>query len=108
MRNVVTSKVTERSQTTLPPSVRTVLGLKKGERLGYVIEGSNVRLINASAAEEHEDPVLDGFLAFLARDMKENPSRVKPFPAALLRRARELTGDVEIDHGAPIEGATAL
>jgi antitoxin PrlF len=99
---MVTSKVTDRNQTTLPPAVRTVLGLRKGERLGYVIEGGDVRLVNASHAE-HEDPVLQGFLEFLARDMQQRPEALTPLPESLIRRARELTADVAVDHDAPLD-----
>lgn len=105
--SIVTSKVTERSQTTLPPAVRTVLGLQPGERIGYVIEGNEVRLVNASTLEHH-DPVLDKFLAFLGRDLAKHPDRVEVFPAALLDRARAVTSGIAIDHEAPIDGAVAL
>lgn len=104
---VVTSKVTARSQTTLPPAVRTVLGIHPGQRVGYVIENKDVRLINASAPEEG-DPVLDSFLAFLGNDIAKHPSRIRAFPQALLDRARAVTSGVPIDHDAPIEGAVSL
>ena len=105
--SIVTSKVTERSQTTLPPAVRTVLGLQPGERIGYVIEGNEIRLVNASALE-HDDPVLDKFLSFLGRDLARHPDHVGAFPALLLARARAMTSGVVIDHESPIEGAIAL
>lgn len=104
---IVTSKVTERSQTTLPPAVRTVLGLQPGERIGYVIDGSEIRLVNASTIE-HEDPVLDKFLAFLGRDLARHPERLSAFPESLLQRARAIASGVTIDHDAPIDGAIAL
>src|SRR5438552_16675312 len=98
--SVVTSKVTERSQTTLPPAVRTILGLQPGERIGYVIEGNEVRLVNASTLEHH-DPVLDKFLLFLGRDLATHPDRLAVFPASLLDRARAVTSGIVIDHEAP-------
>lgn len=104
---VVTSKLTERSQTTLPRAVRTVLGLREGQQLGYVIEGNQVRLVNASSGE-HQDPVLDGFLAFLGQDMAGHPERIRAFPAALLARAKAAARGVRIDHDAPIEGAITI
>jgi antitoxin PrlF len=107
MSSIPTSKLTERSQTTLPRAVRTVLGLDAGARIGYVIEGSSVRLVNASALE-NEDPVLEKFLAFLGRDMAEHPERVTVFPESLLRRARAATEGVAIDHDAPLDGAVEL
>lgn len=107
MPAILTSKLTERSQTTVPPGVRKVLGLAAGERLGYIIEGDTVRLVNASALE-HEDPTLQKFLAFLERDLERHPERFAAFPRALLERAQAAAAGVEIDHDAPIEGAVAL
>jgi antitoxin PrlF len=103
-----TSKLTSRSQTTVPPAVRKALRLEKGERLGYIIEGNEVRLVNASVLEEHEDPIVTGLLNLLASDLRLHPDRVEPFPAELLARATELTKGIEIDHEAPIDGVTAL
>ena len=103
-----TSKVTRRNQTTIPPAVRKALRLEKGERVGYIIEGEEVRLVNASALEEHADPIVSGFLDLLASDLETHPERLEAFPPELLARAKELTKDVEIDHEAPIEGVTAL
>jgi antitoxin PrlF len=105
---MLTSKLTERSQTTVPPGVRAVLGVGPGERLGYMIQGDEVKLVNASAVKEADDPVLGRFLEFLARDMASHPERIRPYPASLLALARELTAGVEIDHHAPIDGVTAL
>lgn len=104
---IVTSKLTERAQTTLPPAVRTVLGLQPGERIGYVIDGNEIRLVNASMLE-HEDPVLNKFLAFLGRDLAKDPHRLSAFPESLLQRARAIAAGVTIDHDAPIDGAIAL
>jgi antitoxin PrlF len=104
---MLTSKITQRSQTTLPPGVRTALGLEPGERLGYMIAGNDVRLVNATALE-HDDPVLTKFLAFLQRDMAKHPDRISAFPRSLLDRARAAAEGVAIDHDAPIDGAIAL
>jgi len=105
--SVITSKVTQRSQTTLPPAVRTVLGLQAGERVGYVIEGNEIRLVNASAVEHH-DPVLDMFLVFLGRDLAEHPDKILALPALLVERARAISAGVAIDHEAPIDGDVAI
>jgi len=105
--SIITSKITERNQTTLPPSVRSVLGIGRGERLGYVIEGTEVRIVNASALDR-DDPVLERFLGFLAKGIDTHPEVIMPFPSSLLERARGLTEGVEIDHDAPIEGTTVL
>ena len=107
MPAMLTSKITDRSQTTVPRGVRTVLGLEPGQRVGYVIDGNEVKLVNASALD-HDDPVVESFLALVGRDIATNPHSLVPFPETLLDRARELTRAIEIDHDAPIEGETAI
>jgi len=72
-----------------------------------VIQGTRVILMNASAAED--DPVLDGFLQFLARDIEADPEHIAPIPAELLAQAHALTHDAgPTGHDAPIEGETVL
>ncbi|HZK77633.1 MAG TPA: type II toxin-antitoxin system PrlF family antitoxin [Gemmatimonadaceae bacterium] len=107
MASLLTSKVTQRSQTTLPPGVRKVLDLEPGERVGYVIRGNKVELVNASVAED-DDPILDGFLEFIERDISEHPKHLQFFPRHLLERIQKATRGVKIDHDADIDGATAL
>jgi antitoxin PrlF len=103
-----TSKVTIRHQTTLPAVVREALNLEKGERLGYLIEGGEVRLVNASDLQDHRDPALNGFLELLQSDLQAHPERIRAFPPELLSRARALVRGVELDHEEPIDGVTAL
>ena len=80
MPGLIESKITARSQTTIPPGVRKVLGLGPGDRLGYVIEGGAVRLVNPRETEHH-DPALEPFLALLARDLTKHPERVQGMPS---------------------------
>lgn len=44
-----------------------------------------------------EDPVLGAFLAFIERDMSENPSSIQPMSSDLLARTERLVGDMEVD-----------
>lgn len=99
---VITSKLTERSQTTVPPAIRKVLGLEPGDQMGYIIKGNEVVLVKPE--KSHKDPVLEQFLALLEHDIAKHPGRVRAFPSELLARARTLTAQVDIDHDAPIEG----
>lgn len=107
MPGMVTSKVTSRNQTTLPRAVREVLHLRGEESIGYVIRGNRVELVNASRLE-HEDTVLDGFLEFLASDIRQRPEVLQTLPSELVERIRALTAGVVIDHDEPIEGAIEL
>jgi antitoxin PrlF len=104
---MLTSKVTARSQTTLPPAIRKVLDLNPGARIGYIISGNDVRLVNASTVE-HDDPMIEHFLDFLGRDMAQHPERLRTIPEALVARARLLARGVVIDHDAPIDGDVGL
>jgi bifunctional DNA-binding transcriptional regulator/antitoxin component of YhaV-PrlF toxin-antitoxin module len=107
---MITSKLTVRDQTTLPPAVRKVLGLKGGQRVGYVFDTQGVRLVNPTTAAEHADPVLQQFLALIRRHIAAGPAAggAVGFPPDLLERALALTANVEIDHDAPIEGAILI
>jgi antitoxin PrlF len=72
-----------------------------------VIEGNEVRLVNASSLD-HDDPVLNKFLEFLGHDLAEHPDRFVVSPAALLQRAAAVVSGVVIDHDTAIDGAIAL
>ncbi len=104
---MITSKITERSQTTLPSGVREVLNLVPGERIGYIIKGNKVELVNASATED-DDPILGAFLDIIEHDIKSNPDHVRDFPKSLLARARKVSHRVRIDHDSEIDRVTAL
>lgn len=104
--DIITSKVTARSQTTLPPAVRTVLGIGPGDRIGYEITGREVRLVNLDARDD-DDPTLNAFLDLL-RESIATPGVVRPLPADLLMRAVAASADEPIDHDAPIHGTVAL
>ncbi len=58
-------------------------------------------LVTADPAERERagegDPVLGPFLALIAKDMAENPHRIKPLDEARMRRLAELVQDVEAD-----------
>ena len=62
------STLTSRYQTTIPDLVRRTLNLSKQDKIRYTVrpEG-DVVLTRAEEPEEHNDPVLDAFLAFLAK-----------------------------------------
>ena len=52
---MITSKLTSKSQTTIPQPVRIALHLTEGDELAYQIEGDRVILMKA-ASEPLEDP----------------------------------------------------
>jgi antitoxin PrlF len=46
--------------------------------------------------------VLDTFLAFLARDIANEPARIRPVPKSLVTRGKALVKGVRVDLNAPI------
>ena len=52
---MITSRLTSKSQTTIPLPVRNALGLAPGDELAYAIDGDRVILSKAEAAPA-EDP----------------------------------------------------
>ena len=42
------AKVMSKGQVTIPKSVRDVLGVSNGDRVSFVVEGNNVRVINSA------------------------------------------------------------
>ena len=42
------AKVMSKGQVTIPKSVREVLGVSNGDRVSFIVEGNNVRVINSA------------------------------------------------------------
>ena len=59
---MITSRITTKSQTTIPKAVRAALGVKAGDDIGYEIHGNVVTLKRAVVAEF--DPFMANFSTF--------------------------------------------
>lgn len=95
------SRLTERSQTTIPAAIRDALHLKPGETIEYsLLADGNV--IMSRQTEPQDDPVVSQFLAFLEKDMRENPRHIYPAPVALWNKINELIANIDIDLDAPL------
>jgi len=46
---------------------------------------------------EEDDPVLGPFLALIAKDMAENPQKIKPLDETLMKEIAALTAGIEVD-----------
>ena len=97
----IDSTLTDRYQTTVPESVRRALKLRKRDKIHYSILPDGAVLLTRTA-EQSDDPVLGQFLAFLARDMTNNPQRIQALDAGLVNRIQSLLGDVAVDLDAPL------
>lgn len=102
------STITDKGQTTVPKSIRDALGVGYGGRIAFSLDAENRVYVERDDAEE-EDPVLDGFLDFLAKDMAARPEHAfAEIPPALRARMAALTTGVETDLDAPIDGEVEL
>lgn len=99
--------ITAKGQTTVPKAVRQALGVSQGDRIAFRVDEHGVTVHRADA-EHDQDPALESFLNFLARDIERHPERMTAFPPALARRITELTKGMKVDLDAPIEGDVEL
>jgi antitoxin PrlF len=70
------SKLTSKSQTTIPLPVRKALGLTAGDRISFtVLPGGRVE-ITKEVSLAADDNVVAAYLEFLERDMVKNPAKL--------------------------------
>ena len=96
------STLTDRYQTTIPESVRRVLNLDKRDKIAYSINGKGKVVLSRVCTDEQDDPVLGGFLEFLAHDIAHHPERLQSLDANFVKRLDDLVGDVDVDLDAPL------
>ena len=95
------SRLTERSQTTIPAAIRDALHLKPGESINYTLLAGG-KVIMSKKDEEQDDPVVPQFLAFLENDMKKNPQNIVPVSASFWNDIKALTSGVEVNLDEPL------
>ena len=91
------STLTDRYQTTVPDAVRRALKLGKRDKIRYIVRPDGRVVLTRVAAAPEDDPVLDKFLAFLARDIETHPGRVRSLDARLAKRVRSVVKGVKVD-----------
>jgi len=96
------SRLTERSQTTIPAAIRDALGLKPGEFIEYALLPGGKVIMSRQQQEPQDDPVVSQFLAFLENDMKKNPHHIQPATEDIWSGIEALTAGVEVDLDAPL------
>ena len=95
------SRLTERSQTTIPAAIRDALHLKPGEYIKYTLLAGG-KVIMSRQEDEQDDPVVSNFLSFLEKDMKNNPQNIHAVPVFAWESIKALTAGVEVDLDAPL------
>jgi len=98
----VESTLTDRYQTTVPETVRRALQLGKRDKIHYTIRPGGEVVLSRAEPAEVDDPVLESFLGFLARDIASHPERLQAIDARLAQRLELLTGGIEVDLDAPL------
>lgn len=96
----VESSLTDRYQTTVPDSVRKILGLNKRDKICYTIQ-SDGKVIISRAEQTESDPVLGQFLNFLAQDIEKNPQHLQALSPDLGSHVQSLVAEVDFDLDAP-------
>lgn len=95
------STLTDRYQTTVPETVRRALQLGKRDKIQYTIRPSGEVLLSRAQAAE-DDPALDQFLHFLARDIAAHPEHLLAVEGGLVTHIQSLIGNIEVDLDAPL------
>ncbi len=95
------STLTDRYQTTVPDPVRKALGLSKRDKICYTIQ-PNGKVWISRANQTEGDPILEGFLNFLAQDIERNPQNLQALSATLVSHVQSLVLDVDVDLDAPL------
>lgn len=102
------STITAKGQTTVPKAVRQALGVDYGDRIAFVVDDHR-RVYVERVDQKESDPVVEGFLELLARDMLLRPAdSIVELSAPLRDRVQGLVGSLDIDLDADIEGDVAL
>ena len=104
MRNSVIeveSTLTDRYQTTVPETVRQALHLCKRDKIHYIIQGNGSVLITR-ADNEKDDPVVENFLAFVAKDMQNSPQNIMSLNSELSQLIQALVLGVELELDKPL------
>lgn len=100
------STITAKGQTTVPKAVRQALGVDYGGRIAFRVDENGVSVHRAES--EENDPAIDGFLSFLARDIERRPEAILSLSPTLAERLAVLMRGMEVDPDAPIDGEVDL
>lgn len=95
------STLTDRYQTTVPETVRKVLGLNKRDKICYSIQADGQVVISRDDQTER-DPILGQFLNFLAQDIEKNPQHLQSISSDLVSHVQSLVAEVDLDLDAPL------
>jgi antitoxin PrlF len=94
----IPATITERGQTTVPAAIRKMLALGKRDQVVFRgLADGTVVIAKKQSTTSDGDPVIGTFLAFLARDMANEPVRIRPVSKSLVARGKGLVKGVKVD-----------
>lgn len=79
----------------MPDTVRRALRLGKRDKIHYTIRPDGEVVLTRAAAGDGNDPALLPLLGFLARDLAEQPARLRAVDSSLEQRIRALEVDLD-------------
>ena len=79
-----------------------------GEVKARVIAPGRMIVTAETRAPEKTDPVMESFLAFLSRDMAENPEKIRPLGAARAKRIGKLVKGIQANSNEDLGEETLL
>jgi antitoxin PrlF len=100
------STITAKGQTTVPKAVRQALGVDTGDRIAFRVDQRGVSV--SRVENEDDDPAIERFLAFLAKDIERHPDAIEALTPELRERVSALTKGMTADLDAPIQGDVDL
>lgn len=98
----VESTLTDRYQTTVPETVRRALRLGKRDKIHYTILPEGGVMLTRADVAEMNDPALDVFLSFLARDIATHPEQLQAIDPAFVQRMQSLVEGIDVDLDTPL------
>lgn len=104
MSNLISAQSTlnDRYQTTIPEVVRNVLNLSKSDTLVYSVD-SDGKVVISKLTSCEDDPVLNNFLGFLAKDIENSPQNLVPMTVEKFMKISSLVEDIKIDLETPLD-----
>lgn len=91
------ASTTQRSQTTIPATVRDAIGLKPGGTIQYAaLSDGSYRITAKPVPFSDRDPVMLAVLDYFEQDMLKHPEKVVPLSQSLLSKLHETLQDVPL------------
>lgn len=100
------STVTRKGQTTIPKPIRDALDLHEGDSITFNLDAANGVQIKKTQAQT--DPVIQHFLAFLARSIIKEPDMIQGLTPELASSLERLLEGVEANDDEEITGPVSL